>query len=60
VPDELLASATDDAWLVERLGGRVIVVAAGADNIKVTTVLDLDTAARLLAGRSSDAGENRA
>jgi 2-C-methyl-D-erythritol 4-phosphate cytidylyltransferase len=50
-PDELLAIATDDAWLVERSGGRVVVVAAGAENIKVTTALDLETAARLLAKR---------
>jgi 2-C-methyl-D-erythritol 4-phosphate cytidylyltransferase len=51
VPDELLAVATDDAWLVERSGGRVVVVAAGAENIKVTTALDLETAERLLAAR---------
>jgi 2-C-methyl-D-erythritol 4-phosphate cytidylyltransferase len=51
VPDELLAAATDDAWLVERSGGRVVVVAAGAENIKVTTALDLETAARLLTRR---------
>jgi 2-C-methyl-D-erythritol 4-phosphate cytidylyltransferase len=51
VPDELLAAATDDAWLVERSGGRVVVVAAGAENIKVTTALDLETAERLLARR---------
>jgi 2-C-methyl-D-erythritol 4-phosphate cytidylyltransferase len=51
VPDELLAAATDDAWLVERSGGRVVVVAAGAENIKVTTSLDLETAERLLARR---------
>jgi 2-C-methyl-D-erythritol 4-phosphate cytidylyltransferase len=51
VPDELLAVATDDAWLVERSGGRVVVVATGAENIKVTTALDLETAARLLAKR---------
>ncbi len=51
VSDELLASATDDAWLVERSGGRVIVVAVGAENLKVTTALDLETAARLLARR---------
>ena len=30
VPEEVLAQATDDAWLVERAGGRVVVVAAGA------------------------------
>ncbi len=29
VPEEVLAQATDDAWLVERGGGRVAVVAAG-------------------------------
>jgi 2-C-methyl-D-erythritol 4-phosphate cytidylyltransferase len=51
VPDELLAVATDDAWLVERSGGRVVIVAAAAENIKVTTALDLETAERLLAGR---------
>jgi 2-C-methyl-D-erythritol 4-phosphate cytidylyltransferase len=51
VPDELLAAATDDAWLVERSGGRVVVVAAGAENIKVTTALDLETAVRLLVRR---------
>ena len=26
VPDEVLAQATDDAWLIERAGGRVGVV----------------------------------
>ena len=34
-------AATDDAWLVERAGGRVIVVPAPAENLKVTTPLDL-------------------
>ena len=37
VPAEVLAQATDDAWLIERAGGRVIVVAASAENLKVTT-----------------------
>ncbi len=30
VPAEELARATDDAWLIERAGGRVIVVASRA------------------------------
>lgn len=51
VPDELLAKATDDAWLVERAGGRVIVVRASEENLKVTTPLDLEVAALLLARR---------
>ncbi len=55
VHDELLASATDDAWLVERSGGKVLVVPVGAENMKVTTALDLETAARLLDRRSSGA-----
>lgn len=54
VPDELLATATDDAWLVERSGGRVIVVDAGAENLKVTTPLDLEVAALLLERRSPE------
>ena len=33
--------ATDDAWLVERPGGGVRVVEAPAENLKVTTPLDL-------------------
>lgn len=54
VSDELLAAATDDAWLVERSGGRVIVVNVGAENLKVTTPLDLEMAAMLLARRSPE------
>src|SRR5438270_2258097 len=41
VPAEVLAQATDDAWLIERAGGKVIVVPASEENIKVTTPLDL-------------------
>ena len=52
VSAELLAAATDDAWLVERTGGRVIVVDVGAENLKVTTPLDLELAAEALARRS--------
>jgi 2-C-methyl-D-erythritol 4-phosphate cytidylyltransferase len=54
VSDEQLAAATDDAWLVERSGGRVIVVNVGAENLKVTTPLDLEVAAMLLARRSPE------
>ncbi|HEX2015419.1 MAG TPA: 2-C-methyl-D-erythritol 4-phosphate cytidylyltransferase [Solirubrobacteraceae bacterium] len=46
-----VASATDDAWLVERAGGRVRVVAASPENIKVTTALDLRLAEQLLSAR---------
>ena len=51
VPAAVLARATDDAWLVERAGGRVIVVPASEENIKVTTPLDLQVAELLLRGR---------
>lgn len=46
--DELLAAATDDAWLVERAGGVVRIVEASASNIKVTTQSDLELAEILL------------
>jgi 2-C-methyl-D-erythritol 4-phosphate cytidylyltransferase len=51
VPRDVLAQATDDAWLVERVGGRVLVVPAPKDNLKVTTPLDLELAEMLLARR---------
>jgi len=51
VPDDVLAQATDDAWLVERAGGRVVVVEAPRENLKVTTPLDLRLAELLLASR---------
>jgi 2-C-methyl-D-erythritol 4-phosphate cytidylyltransferase len=41
-PVDELAKATDDASLIEDLGGRVHVVEAPAWNIKVTTPRDLD------------------
>jgi 2-C-methyl-D-erythritol 4-phosphate cytidylyltransferase len=44
VSDEVLARATDDAWLVERIGGRVKVVPFPPDNIKVTSPFDLEIA----------------
>jgi len=46
-----LARATDDAWLVEQAGGRVIVVRASEENMKVTVPLDLRVAELLLAER---------
>jgi 2-C-methyl-D-erythritol 4-phosphate cytidylyltransferase len=51
VSAEVLAQATDDAWLVERAGGKVIVVPASEQNIKITTPLDLQLAELLLARR---------
>jgi 2-C-methyl-D-erythritol 4-phosphate cytidylyltransferase len=45
---ELLAQASDDAMLVERAGGRVLVHPAPPENIKVTTPLDLRVAQLLL------------
>jgi 2-C-methyl-D-erythritol 4-phosphate cytidylyltransferase len=51
VPDEVLAQATDDAWLIERAGGRVVIVAASRENLKITTSLDLDLAELLIARR---------
>jgi 2-C-methyl-D-erythritol 4-phosphate cytidylyltransferase len=52
--DELLATATDDAWLIERAGGSVRVIDAGPLNIKVTTATDLRLAELLLSERADD------
>jgi 2-C-methyl-D-erythritol 4-phosphate cytidylyltransferase len=49
-PDSL-PEATDDAMLVERHGGRVLIHEAPADNLKVTTPLDLRVAELLLSQR---------
>ena len=51
VADDVLAAATDDAWLVERAGGRVVVVPSSPANFKVTTGHDLRVAELLLADR---------
>jgi len=51
-----LAGATDDASLVERAGGRVIVVPADPANLKVTTPVDLRLAELLLSERRGPAG----
>ena len=48
VPDDVLAAATDDAALVERAGGRVVVVPSPPSNFKVTTPHDLRVAELLL------------
>jgi 2-C-methyl-D-erythritol 4-phosphate cytidylyltransferase len=48
--DELLAAATDDAWLIEQQGGVVRVIPAGEPNFKITTAIDLKLAELLLAG----------
>jgi 2-C-methyl-D-erythritol 4-phosphate cytidylyltransferase len=52
VPDDVLATATDDASLVEAAGGSICVVEAPAENIKVTSPVDLEVAAALLRARS--------
>jgi 2-C-methyl-D-erythritol 4-phosphate cytidylyltransferase len=51
VGDDVLAQATDDAWLVERAGGTVRVVESTPANFKVTTPHDLRIADLLLADR---------
>jgi 2-C-methyl-D-erythritol 4-phosphate cytidylyltransferase len=60
VPADELARATDDAGLIERAGGKVIVVRASDENLKVTTPLDLRVAELLLAGRAAVAGDSGA
>jgi 2-C-methyl-D-erythritol 4-phosphate cytidylyltransferase len=45
---EVLEQATDDAWLVERAGGRVVVVESTPENFKITTPHDLKVAGLLL------------
>ena len=51
-PDDVLAAATDDAWLVERAGGTVRVIASPPGNLKVTTPDDLRVAALALRERA--------
>jgi 2-C-methyl-D-erythritol 4-phosphate cytidylyltransferase len=61
VADEVLAGATDDAWLVERAGGSVRVLESGPENIKVTRPTDLVVAELLLRERDQPAaGQERA
>ena len=49
--EQELASATDDAWLIERAGGVVAVLAADPGNLKITTPEDLHFAELLLGDR---------
>jgi 2-C-methyl-D-erythritol 4-phosphate cytidylyltransferase len=53
VSDEVLAQATDDAWLIERAGGRVGVVESTRENLKITTPHDLVVAELLIAARAA-------
>ena len=46
--DAIVAAATDDAALVEALGGTVRIVPSPPENLKVTTALDLRVAEMLL------------
>jgi 2-C-methyl-D-erythritol 4-phosphate cytidylyltransferase len=50
-PDELLAAATDDAWLIELAGGTVRVARSEPENVKVTSPVDLELAELLLSER---------
>jgi 2-C-methyl-D-erythritol 4-phosphate cytidylyltransferase len=59
-PAAVLGEATDDAWLVERAGGRVVVASVSAENLKVTTPLDLEIAGELLSRRARDAASDPA
>lgn len=54
-PDELLAAATDDAWLVEHYGGTVRIVATPRENMKITTPGDLHVAELALRDRAAAA-----
>ncbi len=45
---EVLAAATDDAWLIEAAGGSVHVVAGEPDNFKITVPADLRAAELIL------------
>ena len=51
-PEERLRAATDDASLVERAGGRVLVVAGEKTNIKLTSPEDLILAEAILGARA--------
>jgi len=50
-PDEVVGAATDDAALVEAMGGTVRLVRAPRENLKVTTPLDMRVAELLLRER---------
>jgi 2-C-methyl-D-erythritol 4-phosphate cytidylyltransferase len=46
-----IAAATDDAMLVEKAGGKVLIHPSDAENLKVTNALDLQVAGTLLSLR---------
>lgn len=50
-PTAVLAGATDDAWLVEQAGGKVVILPSSAENIKITNPFDLTVAEAVLKGR---------
>jgi len=50
---ERLAAATDEAMMVEAAGGRVLIHPSPAENLKVTTQLDLKLAELVLAERGA-------
>ncbi len=50
-PDEVLLASTDEASLVEALGGRVVVVQGSPDNLKITDRIDMRVAEQILAER---------
>ncbi len=52
-PEAQLAAATDDAWLVERAGGTVRILATPRENLKVTTPGDLHVAELALRERAA-------
>jgi 2-C-methyl-D-erythritol 4-phosphate cytidylyltransferase len=52
-PDRI-AAATDEAMLIEAVGGKVLIHPSSAENLKVTTPLDLKLAELLLAERSAE------
>ncbi|MHB9111962.1 MAG: 2-C-methyl-D-erythritol 4-phosphate cytidylyltransferase [Thermoleophilia bacterium] len=54
-PLDILASATDDASLVELAGGRVRMAAGSSENIKITTQVDLALAEEILKRRGNKA-----
>jgi 2-C-methyl-D-erythritol 4-phosphate cytidylyltransferase len=51
--EDVLARATDDAWLVERSGGTVRVLGSDPGNLKITTREDLRIAELLLSERGT-------
>jgi len=53
VGPEQLSEATDEAMMVEAMGGRVLLHRSPAENLKVTTPLDLKLAELLLNERST-------